>query len=289
AKPEDDPRNWRMTITNGLYYGDGWSFSFTPGNGGSAATSLDEAANVSQYWIAVNEARLAANLAKAEADAYADGYMLKGRDAQRLIGTLQMGGSVSFNMDGTVDYKLGNFNLSSLENGNMSTMVASINEEDYLTQSENPVEEFVKNNFGSKYQQFLGKVTYIYDDTGNRTGPSAPGDTRGFYSSKGRIQLSINSSAFSNGDPDFLWLVIGHEIVHATDRLGDYQNWLRTYGYYTNESSQQVSYASAISEYNAYSWQLNMIINYGFSPDQLQMTQQQLNYYSNHLPAGYPK
>jgi len=78
-----------------------------PGNGGSAAASLDEAANVSQYWTAVNEARLAANIAKREANANADGYMLIGRDAQRLIGTLQMGGSVSFNMDGTVSYKMG--------------------------------------------------------------------------------------------------------------------------------------------------------------------------------------
>jgi len=129
AKPEDDPRNWRMTITNGLYYGDGWSFSFTPGNGGSAAASLDEAANVSQYWTAVNEARLAANLAKANSD----GVMLMGAAARSFFNAWKKSEWVMIDQKGgavTLYYQLTQGGVSLLAfNGRLG---------DYLTQSGNP-------------------------------------------------------------------------------------------------------------------------------------------------------
>jgi len=251
AKPEDDPRNWRMTITNGLCFGDGWSFSFTPGNGGSAAASLDEAANVSQYWIAVNEARLAANLAKANSD----GVMLIGAAAQSFFNAWKKSEWVMIDQKGgavTLYYQLTQGVSLLAFNGRLG---------DYLTQS--GTNDWIPRSlanafFGSQMKKYGDKIDWKVDLM------IADGATRRL--DNGRIEITIAVKALL--DPTLAYLTVGHELIHAEDYLnGNYDSWYTSISAKGFEGDLLGYMTQMVAEYHAYSWDANLEsqfrVNYG--------------------------
>ena len=95
----------------------------------------------------------------------------------------------------------------------------------------NRVTEFLDSNFGSAYKKYGDKIKWEYegdpDAKINHTkGEGNPGTTE--RDKGGQVTVYINSFAFS--DPEYAYLVIGHEFVHANLILNkQYDKWALKY------------------------------------------------------------
>jgi len=105
--------------------------------------------------------------------------------------------------------------------------------------------------------------------TGKPGEKSRPGRT---IPTKGMISIYLQSNLLN--DPKKLYIVIGHELVHANDLDdGNYSKWAKLYPLQVN----------IIFEYRAYLWSAQAEAGFGINLGQ----QTKLNELATQLPAGF--
>jgi hypothetical protein len=126
-----------------------------------------------------------------------------------------------------------------------------------------------------------GNVEWILDSKGQFTSTTNPGKTKPKFNpdySVKNVKVYIHPSAFGTITTNKQFLVVGHEMLHVLHIMsGAYVRWAREY--------QSWDKAEAITEYNAYLWQVDNENRLGYPIG----GQIGLDKWTPLLPAGYLK
>lgn len=126
-----------------------------------------------------------------------------------------------------------------------------------------------------------GNVEWILDSKGLFTSKFNPGKTKAKFNkdySVASIKVYINPSAFGTITTNRQFLITGHEMIHVMHIMdGTYMKWAERY--------QSWDKAEAITEYNAYLWQVDNENRLGYPIG----GQTGLDKWTALLPSGYLK